>query len=447
MSDPLAGRLPPHDRAAELGVLGGVLRDPETLADVQQLLTVESFYFDAHRKIFSALCELANESQPIDLVLLHDRLRRYKHIDDAGGPRYLADLWESAPTGANVGYHAKLVRDCAMLRGLIHASNEILRDAYDRIQPADELVGHAERKILDVAKSSLVGESREIAGVISDTFVRIDNRVAKKDLFSGLSTGFADLDEITAGLHKSELVVIGARPSVGKTAIALAIVRNVAQHPNTAVLFVSLEMSRSELAERLLCADAKVDSHKVRKGHLDADDIDKLMDAGSRLKRAKLYIDDTPSRSMVQIAAACRRLSKREEKHGGLKLLVVDYLQMIDPEDRRAPRQEQVAQISRRLKVLARELAIPVVCLAQVNRASEDRQDHKPRLSDLRESGGIEADADTVILLHRPGRYDGATPDTVIELDIAKQRNGPTGTVTLAFDKRFNRFDDSGPIV
>ena len=437
------GRLPPHNRDAERGVLGGVLRDPDILPDILRIVTAESFYFDAHQKTFRALCDLANESQPIDLVLLHDKLRKTKQLEDVGGVIYLTDLWESVPTGANAEYHAKLVRDEAVLRGLIHASNEILRDSYERAQSADELVGQAERKIMDVARSGIVGETHTMADLLTPAFTRIEGRMAHDSLtVSGISTGFIDLDNITAGLQNSELIVVGARPGVGKTALALGLVRNIiASGSVVPTLFVSLEMSRNELAERLLCAEARVDSHKVRRGHLGSDDIQKLMDAGDRLKPARLHIDDTPARSMVQIAATCRRLHKKEERNGGLKLVVIDYLQLIDPEDRRAPRHEQVGQISRRLKCLARELVVPVVALCQVNRASEERQGHKPRLSDLRESGSIEADADTVLLLHRPGVY-GGDDDSTIEIDVAKQRNGPTGEITLTFDKRFTRFEN-----
>jgi replicative DNA helicase len=236
---------------------------------------------------------------------------------------------------------------------------------------------------------------------------------------------------------------------VHNTALSLNLVRNVITDYNPShgergpvVLFVSLEMSRIELAERLLCCEARVDSHKVRKGHLSSDDIQKLMDAGDVLRKARLYLDDTPSRSMIQIAATARRLQKKHERDGGLRLVVIDYLQLVEPENRRDPRQEQVAQISRRLKFLARELAIPVVALAQVNRASEDRQDHKPRLADLRESGSLEQDADTVMILHRPGRFDGTQEDNILEVIVAKQRNGPTGEVTLTYLKQFNRYEN-----
>ncbi len=454
MSDALGERALPHSLEAERGVLGGILRDPDELPTVQQLLRPENFYLDAHQKIYQAILELANENLPIDLVMLHERLKRNKHLEDAGGAVYLTELWEAVPTGANVVYHAQLVRDAAMVRSLIHASTEILRDAYDRVYSADELVAQAERRILDIAKAGLVGETKTLTEAIHEAFARIDARTGRDsaDLaISGLPTGYVDLDHLLAGLQNSELIVIAARPSVGKTAFALNIVRNIitnydaATHGGPAgppVLFVSLEMTRIELAERLLCCQARVDSHKVRSGTLTAEDIQKLMDAGDVLRRAKLYLDDTPSRTMTQIAATARRLMKKHERDGGLRLLVIDYLQLIEPENRRDPRQEQVAQISRRLKFLARELGIPVVALAQVNRAAEERQDHRPRLADLRESGSIEQDADTVLILHRPGLFDGSQEDNVLEVIVAKQRNGPTGEINLTYLKRFNRYEN-----
>jgi replicative DNA helicase len=449
-TDPMTDRLPPHNRDAERGVIGGVLRDPDTLPTVQQIIKADNFYFDAHQKIYQAISDLANENQPFDLVLIHERLKKNKQLEDVGGVMYLTELWDSVPTGANAEYHAKIVRDTAMVRNLIHAGNEILRDSYDRTQSADELVSQAERKIMDIAKASMVGEIYTLTHTLHEAFSRLDSRLGKDpgDLsISGLGTGYVDLDNMTAGLQKSELIIVAARPSVGKTAFALNLVRNIVtgQNPNEpppVVVFFSLEMARIELAERLLTCQSRVDSHKVRKGHLNSDDIQKLMDAGDVLRRAKLYIDDTPSRSMIQIAATARRLDKKHEKEGGLRLVVIDYLQLIEPENRRDPRQEQVAQISRRLKFLARELNIPVIALAQVNRASEDRQDHKPRLSDLRESGSIEQDADVCIMLHRPGKFDGTQDDNILELIIAKQRNGPTGEVTLTYLKQFNRYEN-----
>jgi replicative DNA helicase len=446
-TDPMTDRLPPHNRDAERGVIGGILRDPDTLPTVQQIIKADNFYFDAHQKIYQAICDLSNENQPFDLVLIHERLKKNKQLEDVGGVMYLTELWDSVPTGANAEYHAKIVRDTAMVRSLIHAGNEILRDSFDRTQSADELVAQAERKIMDIAKAGMVGETYTLTQTLQETFTRLDSRIGGTDLsMSGLPTGYVDLDNLTAGLHKSELVIIAARPSVGKTAFALNVVRNVLlDHPSAhppVVLFFSLEMARVELAERLLTCQSRVDSHKVRKGHLSSDDIAKLMDAGDALRKARLYIDDTPSRTMIQIGATARRIDKKHEKDGGLQLIVIDYLQLIEPENRRDPRQEQVAQISRRLKFLARELNIPVIALAQVNRASEDRQDHKPRLSDLRESGSIEQDADTCLMLHRPGKFDGTQDDNILEVIIAKQRNGPTGEITLTWRKSYNRYEN-----
>lgn len=444
MSDPMTDRLPPHNKEAERGVLGGILRDPETLHNVQELLIVDNFYFDAHQKVYQAIVDLTNEHQPIDLVLIHERLKKNKQVEDVGGPEFLAELWESVQTGANVEYYAKIVRDMAMIRSLIHAGTEILRDAYDRTHSAEEMVSVAERKIMDIAKAGVVGETRTLTETLKDTFNRIDERAGKDALnISGISTGYVDLDNITAGLQNSELVIIAARPSVGKTAFALNLVRNIIVEDKLSVLFFSLEQSRIELAERLLCSQSRVDSHKIRKGHLNSEDIGKLMVAGDLLRRTRLFIDDTPSRSMLQIAASARRLKKKHEKDGGgLRLIVIDYLQLIEPENRRDPRQEQVAQISRRLKHLARELVMPVVALAQVNRASEDRQDHKPRLADLRESGSIEADADTCMMLHRPAMFDGEQDDNILDVIIAKQRNGPTGEVRLTYMKQCMRYEN-----
>lgn len=439
-------RLPPHSLEAERGVLGGVLRDPDTMADVLQIIRAENFYLDAHQKIFQALVDIYNEGKPLDLVILFEKLKSQKLLEDIGGIAYITEIWDAVPTGANVEYHARIVRDHAMIRSLIHAGNEILRDAYDRSQSADELVAQSERKIMEIARASMIGETVTLVEAMKEAFHRIDARQGKDhSLISGLSTGYVDLDNLTGGLQNSELIIIAARPSVGKTAFALNIVRNIIVEEQVPVLFVSLEQSRIELAERLLCSQSRVDSHRLRVGHTSSEEIQRLMDAGDVLRRTRLYIDDTPSRNMIQIGAIARRIMKKEEKHGGLKLIVIDYLQLIEPENRRDPRQEQVAQISRRLKFLARELQIPVVALAQVNRSSEDRQDHRPRLADLRESGSIEQDADTCLMLHRPGKFDGGIEDNILEVIIAKQRNGPTGEITLTYLKQFMRFENYIP--
>lgn len=432
-------RLPPQSKEAEQSVLGSMLRDNTVIGDIILLIRVDNFYQDAHQKIFDAMVSLHDKGHPVDLVTLVEELHQRKHIEDIGGYTYLAELWDAAPTAANAEYYARIVRDRAIVRNLIHSTNEILRDAYDQAQPADEMLEAAERKILDIAQHGIMGQTCTLEEAIAEAYDRIDKRhEAEQMSISGIPTGFIDLDEITAGLQNSELIIVAARPSVGKTAFACNLIRNIIINEKQPVFFVSLEQSRIELAERMLCSHARVDSHKLRKGTLNADDMQKLIDAGGVLRNTHLFIDDTPGQGMLRIAANARRLKLRHN----IRMVCIDYLQLIDPDNRRDPRQEQVSQISRRLKFLARELQIPVVALAQVNRSSEDRQDHRPRLADLRESGAIEQDADTVMMLHRPDRYEPGQHEGIVEVIVAKQRNGPTGDVTLTFLKEFMRFED-----
>jgi replicative DNA helicase len=434
-----AERLPPQSREAERCVLGSMLRENAVIADVVQIIRQENFYFDAHQKIFQAIIDIYDAGHPVDLIILADKLKQQGFIEDVGGYAYLGDLWECAPTAANAEYYAHIVRDKGIVRNLIHASTEILRDAYDQIQSADDLLAKAEREILNIAEKGVTGTTSTLQQAISEAYNRMDARKkgGHSDL-SGVPSGYVDLDHLTAGFQNSELVILAARPSVGKTAMALNFVRNIVVNERIPVFFVSLEQARIELAERLLVSQSRVDSHKLRKGALNSDEMQRILDAGGTFHKSKLFIDDTPSQNMLRIAANARRLKLREK----IRLVVIDYLQLIEPENRRDPRQEQVSQISRRLKFLARELEIPVMALAQVNRTSEDRQDHRPRLSDLRESGAIEQDADTVLMLHRPGKADGGIDDNLIEVIVAKQRNGPTGDVTLTYLKQFMRYEN-----
>ncbi len=435
----LAARLLPQNQEAERAVLGSMLRDNSCIPDVIQIIHKEDFYSDAHQKIFEVIVSLFDkDGQPVDVVLLAEELQQRKQVEDIGGYPYLGELWDAAPTAANAEYYARIVRDRAVVRNLIHASTEILRDSYDQSMPANELLQTAERKILEVYEKGVTGQTYTLEEAIAETYDRIDKRSGQEQTFSGLSTGFADLNELTAGFHASELIILAARPSVGKTAFALNVVRHAIIQEKEAIFFVSLEMSRLELAERLLCCQARVDSHRLRKGTLTGEDMEKLIEAGHTLRSAKLFIDDSPAQTMLRIAANARRLKHRQD----IKMVVIDYLQLIEPDNRRDPRQEQVSQISRRLKFLAKELAIPVLALAQVNRAAEDRQDHRPRLSDLRESGSIEQDADTVLMLHRPDRYEPGQHDGIIEVIICKNRSGPVGEVTLAYIKQFMLFED-----
>jgi replicative DNA helicase len=439
----VAERLPPQDRDAERAVLGSMLRDNLVISDVVQIVRDEHFYHDAHRKIFDAIVELNKKGGAVDLVILANALKEQNLLEDVGGIPYLGELWTAAPTAANAEYYARIVRDKGVTRSLIHVSTEILRDAYDQAMPPDEMLETAESKILQIAEMGIAGQTYTLHQAIQEAYDRIDTRHERgHQSISGIATGFIDLDNITAGLQNNEMIIIAARPSVGKTSFALSLARHIVVEEQLPVLFVSLEQSRIELAERLLCSQARVNSHNLRKGTLSGEEMDKLIDAGGILRQTKLFIDDSPAQGMLRIAANARRLRLRE----GIKLVVIDYLQLIEPENRRDPRQEQVAQISRKLKFLARELEIPVIALAQVNRASEDRQNHRPRLADLRESGSLEQDADTVMILHRPEMHEPGQHEGIIEVIVAKQRNGPTGEITLTYLKQFMRYENFGGI-
>jgi replicative DNA helicase len=434
-----SGRLLPQSLDSERSVLGSMFRSNDVIGDVVQILNVDNFYSDAHQKIYKAMIVLYEAGKPVDLVVLTEALKLANQIDDVGGYGALAELWDAAPTAANAVHYAHIVRDRSIVRSLINVGNEILRDAYDQVGPADELLHQATGKMLDVAERGVTGRVYGMDKMLEETFDRIDQRQTRGgSSISGISSGYPDLDEVTAGFQNSEMIIIAARPSVGKTAFALNLIRNIAVDEKSTVLFCSLEQSRVEIVERLLCSHARVDAQKLRKGLMNAEDMERLISASGVMRNAKIFIDDSPGQGMLRIAANARRLKLRND----LKMVVIDYLQLIEPENRRDPRQEQVAQISRRLKGLARELSIPVIALAQVNRSSEDRQDHKPRLSDLRESGSIEQDADTVILLHRPERFEPGQHEGLTEVIIGKQRNGPVGEITLTFNKNMMRFEN-----
>jgi replicative DNA helicase len=437
--DPSAmDRLPPHNRDAERSLLGSMLRDNLIINDVVPLVKADQFYIYAHQKIYEALTKLnVEEGKPADLVTVAEYLSQAKTLEDAGGVAYLAELFDAAPSAAHFRQYGEIVRQKAIIRNLIHACTELQNEAWDQGQPASELLDSAERRILEIAEMGITGDTITLHAAIQEAWHRLDQRKQRGDQeYSGIPTGFIDLDTLTAGFQNSELIILAARPSVGKTAFALNIARYVIVEERLPVLFVSLEQARVELAERLLCCQAMVDSQRIRKGHIGGDEITKIMEAGEILGNSKLFIDDTPGQNMLRIAANARRLKKRHD----LRLVIIDYLQLIDPDDKMNSRQEQVAGISRRLKFLARELKIPVIALAQVNRGLEDRQEKKPRLSDLRESGAIEQDADTVMMLHRPDYHEPGEKEGLVEVIVAKQRNGPTGDVNLGYEKKYMRF-------
>lgn len=439
LSSELLDRLPPQNLEAERAVLGSILHDPLVCDDVALIVRPDDFYADANQKLFHHLLAMHDEGKRIDVLLLRERLIQEGEFEAIGGAAYLAEVLQAVPYAANAVHYAEVVRDKATLRELIHASTEILRDAWDPVCAPREIMGHAEEKIFGVHDRRSTDQVTNVHDLLLEAFERIDARLEKGGP-GGTMTGFADLDALTGGLHKSEFIVLAARPSMGKTALATNIAENVAIESQVPVLFVSLEMARVELAMRLLCSQGSVDGSKFRSGFLSSEDKRKLVEVSGRLSKAPLFIDDTPSRTVSEIAAVARRL-KRKEKLG---LIVIDYLQLIQPDDPRDPRQEQVAKMARRLKALARELQLPVICLAQLNRqVEESKGEHRPRLSHLRESGAIEQDADVVMFVHREEYYcknkeeaeeRGVAGQGLVIL--AKQRNGPTGDVKLAwFDK------------
>ena len=436
-------RLPPQNLDAEKGVLGSLLLDPNLCDEVLMILRVDDFYAEAHQKLFHHLLEMHGDGRQIDTMLLVERLTAKGDLEAIGGVAYLAEVAQSVPVAAHATYYAEIVRNKAAQRKLIHACTEILRDAWDPTLDTRDLLSRAEEKVFAVHDQQSRNQLASMHDVLLEAFEHIDARLEHGGA-TGIPTGFTEFNHLTGGLHDSELVILAARPSMGKTAMATNIADYVSVESQKPTMFVSLEMSRLELAQRMLCGRGQINGTKFRNNFLSSEDRDKLVQASAQLSKAPLYVDDTPSRSVNEISATARRLKRKE----GLGLIVIDYLQLIEPDNPRDPRQEQVAKIARRLKGLARELKVPLLCLAQLNRQAEATKDNRPRLSHLRESGAIEQDADVVMFIHREEYYhskeEALDRDLVgkAELIIAKQRNGPTGEVKLAWRQDFTRFED-----
>jgi replicative DNA helicase len=437
-------RDPPFDLDAEMGVLGSILILPQVLDDVASILRNDDFYDDANRKLFATMREMYDDGEKIDVKLLVARLKRKEQFDSIGGAAYLGRLSQAVPNAAHAIYYGKIVAEKATYRSLIESSTEILSDAYEQTQDARELVAQAEQKIFAIMNGRTSNSVSSINDVLHSAMDRIEARLAGEHVEGGAETGFRDFDDMTGGLHNSELIILAARPSMGKTALAMNMAQHVAINVQIPVLFVSLEMSAIELADRMLCSLAKVNGHRLRNGTISTDDRARLGEKASEISQSPLYVDDSPSRTVSEIAAAARRIKRRHGEQLGL--IVIDYLQLIEPDNQRDPRQEQVAKIARRLKGMARELEVPVLCLSQLNRQAEDSKDHRPKLSHLRESGAIEQDADVVMFVHREEYYhrgeDRAQYAGQAEIIIAKQRNGPVGEVELIWEKDFTRFYD-----
>jgi replicative DNA helicase len=433
-------RLPPQNLEAEQGVLGSVLLDNDVLHDIIPILKLEDFYRDSHQILYRTIRDLYDLGRPVDAITLSEELIRRGEFDTIGGDETLAQILSSVPNAANAKYYAQIVRQKAIARELIESANEILRDGYSNSFTAEELLEAAERRIFSIAEDQVQGQTVELRDIVTDAMDRIARRSEERHPITGVPSGYYELDDLTTGFQAAQLVILAARPSMGKTALALNICEHAAVDCKIPLLFVSLEMGELELAERLLCARSRVDGHKLRTGrNLGTREMAMLGKGYDELRGGgTIFIDDTPARNMLQITANARRLKLRQN----IGLIVVDYIQLIDSEDSRDSRQEQIAKISRRLKVLARELQVPVIALSQLNRAVENREDRRPRMADLRESGAIEQDADMVLLLHRPEYYDPNDQPGIAELIVAKNRNGATNTIKLTFLKNFMRFEN-----
>jgi replicative DNA helicase len=446
-TESLLERVPPQDLDAEAAVLGSIVLDNECAGDVLQVLTPEAFYSSRHLKIYEVLVALYDERHAIDLITLRDELARRGSLDEIGGVQFLTELVESVPSAANAVFYAKIVRDHAVLRSLISACTNIVRDAHEARDEADSILDRSERRIFDIAEKRIGLDAAPLREILKKTFEKIDQYHDRKGRYTGIPSGFGDLDSLTSGFQNSEMIIIAARPSMGKSTLALNIAEHVAVEEKLPVAVFSMEMSQQMLAQNLLCMHARIDASKLRSGYLSDEQWAKLGLALGSLSEAPIYIDDTPGMSILQLRAKARRLAARH----GIKLIVADYIQLMTAPGEES-RQLEIATISRGIKALARELDVPIIALSQLNRSPEARDGHKPRLGDLRESGALEQDADVVILLHRPSYYAGvaqgpdampAAPSEETELIIAKQRNGPTGNVQLVFRNTLLRFESA----
>ena len=445
-------RVPPQNIEAEQSVIGAMLIDKNAVALVTEKLMPEDFYRQAHRVIFSAMLTLHSKNEPVDMVTVVNELNKQNKLEDVGGISYITLLANVVPTAANAKYHAKIVEEKSLLRQLVEGGTAIASMGYDGSEDVRDIMDQAEKTILRISNRKGGTDFVPIADVVSDTVDHIAKVLESKDPITGVATGFSDLDRLTAGLHPSDFIILAARPSMGKTALALNIAQNVAirgartGEPKKRVAFFSLEMSREQLVQRMLCSEADVDAQMLRAGGTDRDKLgsdfwENLWIAADRLGESQMFIDDTPGLSIMEMRSKARRL----QSEGGLDLIVIDYLQLMQGTVGRSNsdnRQQEVSEISRGLKALARELNVPVLALSQLSRSVEARQVKKPMLSDLRESGSLEQDADIVMFLYRGDYYKGAdeAPDHITELIVAKHRNGPVGRVNLFFKNECTKF-------
>lgn len=435
-SDVKLDKLPPQNIEAEQSILGAILIDNDALPRALEIIDIDDFYRQSHRMIFNAMVELFEKNEPIDLITITDCLKRREEIDAVGGVSYLSSLVNMIPTAANIKYHSKIVRERALLRGLLRSANEIASRVYEDNFEAEELVDYAEKSIFDVSDKRIKASFVTLKEVIKSSFEMIEHLYDKKEVITGIPSGFRDLDDLTTGFQKGDLVVVGGRPSMGKTALALNIAQYVGLEVKEPVAIFSLEMAKEQLAFRMLCSEAMVNSNSIRKGFIKKEDWHKLTSAASNLTGAPIFIDDSSAITVLELRAKARRLKMEH----GLSLVIVDYLQLMKGKGSFERREQEISDISRSLKALAKELNVPVVAVSQLNRSVEQRRPPKPILADLRESGAIEQDADVILFLYRNEIYNKDAKKGEAEVIVAKQRNGPTGIVNLTFISNCTRF-------
>ncbi len=433
-------KVPPQNLEAEMAVLGAMMMDEDAIAAAAESLSIQSFYKESHRKIFEAMLNLYSANKAVDLITLTDALKRNGVLDDIGGVSLLTALANAVPTAANINHYVNIVKEKNILRGLINNATKIVSLCYESEGNIAQVVDNAEQLIFEVRDHKSQGSYLHLKEIVKDSIETIDKLYQEKAHVTGVPTGYIDFDIKTAGLQASDLIIVAGRPSMGKSAFALGMIEYAGVIEKVPTAVFSLEMSKEQLVQRMLCSHAKVDAHKVRTGYLATSDWPRLTAAAGKLSEAPIFIDDTPAISVMELRAKARRLKAQQD----IKLIILDYMQLMRGTTMNAEsRQQEISEISRSLKALARELSVPIVAISQLSRAVESRTDHRPQLSDLRESGAIEQDADVVVLILRE-EYYSPTPDNqgIAEIIIAKQRNGPVGSLKLAFIKEYTRFEN-----
>ena len=432
-------RIPPHSVESEQSILGSILLDKEAIITVSETINPDDFYKEAHKIIYESMIKLSNKSEPIDLITLTEELKKQGHLDDVGGISYITSLSTIVPTTSNVKYYADIVKEKSVLRKLIKVSNDIINLGYDGSTKIEDVLEVAEKKIFDISQEKTSDDFKSINSVLMDTYDMIEQLYTNKSEITGITTGFRDLNKKINGMQRTDLLLIAARPAMGKTAFSLNLVQNAALKGDASVAVFSLEMSKEQLVQRMLSAQSNVELSKLKTGKLNVNDWPRIIDAMAVLSNAKIHIDDTPGIKISELRSKCRKLKMEQ----GLDLILIDYLQLMEGEGNNESRQQEIAKISRSLKIIAKELNCPVVALSQLSRAPEQRADHRPMLSDLRESGSIEQDADIVMFLYRDEYYH---PDSdrknIGEVIIAKNRHGETGSVELVWLGEIQKFAD-----